>query len=140
MPDAQSSSSPDSLPLSGELLRALREQTGLSQNQARKAAGVGQSSLAQLSRLGPLDELKIDKALIDAVVDRTTAQRIVAAVIDLAVDDGLTVVAEGVEQIEQRDRLNALGCPVIQGFLYSPPVPAGEFGALLAAPTPLAVR
>lgn len=48
MPDAQPSSSPDRLPpLSGELLRALREQTGLSQNQARKAAGVGQSSLSR---------------------------------------------------------------------------------------------
>lgn len=47
MANAQTSSSPDRSTLSGELLRALREQTGLSQNQARKAAGVGQSSLSR---------------------------------------------------------------------------------------------
>ncbi len=58
-----------------------------------------------------------------------------AAVIALGHRLGLTVVAEGVETLAERDALRADGCDVIQGFLYSRPLPADECGELLAAGT-----
>ena len=89
--------------------------------------GVGQSSLSQLARLGPIDELKIDKAFIDDISTSKTACRIVGAIISVATGDGLNVVAEGVEDAGQRDQLYELGCPTIQGYFYSRPLPAAEF-------------
>ena len=89
--------------------------------------GVGQSSLSQLARLGPIDELKIDKAFIDDISTSNTASRVVGAIISVATSDGLNVVAEGVEDAAQRDQLSELGCPTIQGFLYSRPLPAAQF-------------
>jgi diguanylate cyclase (GGDEF)-like protein/PAS domain S-box-containing protein len=89
--------------------------------------GVGHSSLAQLARLGPIDELKIDKAFIDDIAVSTTACRVVGAIISVATGDGLNVVAEGVEEISQRDALRQLGCPTIQGYIYSRPLPGEEF-------------
>jgi diguanylate cyclase (GGDEF)-like protein/PAS domain S-box-containing protein len=81
--------------------------------------GVGQSSLSQLARLGRLDRLKIDKALIDDICESATASRVTQAIIDVARGDGLDIVAEGVEHPEQLAHLRELSCPIIQGFLYS---------------------
>jgi diguanylate cyclase (GGDEF)-like protein/PAS domain S-box-containing protein len=81
--------------------------------------GVGQSSLSQLARLGRLDRLKIDKALIDEICESETASRVTQAIIDVARGDGLDIVAEGVEHPEQLDHLRELSCPIIQGWLYS---------------------
>jgi diguanylate cyclase (GGDEF)-like protein len=89
--------------------------------------GIGQSSLSQLARLGSLDELKIDKAFIDDITTNRTAQRLTGAIIDVATGDGLTVVAEGVEEPEQLEVLRELGCPTVQGYLYSRPLPGPEF-------------
>jgi diguanylate cyclase (GGDEF)-like protein len=89
--------------------------------------GVGQSSLSQLARLGPIDELKIDKAFIDDISTNKTASRVVGAIINVATSDGLNVVAEGVEDVSQYRILRELGCPTIQGYLYSRPLPAEEF-------------
>jgi EAL domain-containing protein (putative c-di-GMP-specific phosphodiesterase class I) len=55
----------------------------------------------------------------------------VQAVIQLAHGLNFTVVAEGVETEEQRDKLEQLGCDCLQGFLLGRPMPAGEFEALL---------
>ncbi|HTU30055.1 MAG TPA: EAL domain-containing protein [Solirubrobacteraceae bacterium] len=81
--------------------------------------GVGQSSLSQLARLGRLDRLKIDKALIDEICESATASRVTQAIIDVARGDGLDIVAEGVEHPEQLEHLRELSCPIIQGWLYS---------------------
>lgn len=89
--------------------------------------GVGQSSLSQLARLGRLDRLKIDKALIDEVCESATASRVTQAIIDVARSDGLDIVAEGVEHPEQLARLRELSCPIIQGWLYSKALVPDEF-------------
>jgi diguanylate cyclase (GGDEF)-like protein/PAS domain S-box-containing protein len=89
--------------------------------------GVGQSSLSQLARLGRLDRLKIDKALIDEICESETASRVTQAIIDVARSDGLDIVAEGVEHPEQLDHLRELSCPIIQGWLYSKALVGDDF-------------
>jgi len=89
--------------------------------------GVGQSSLSQLARLGRLDRLKIDKALIDEICESATASRVTQAIIDVAQGDGLDIVAEGVEHPEQLTHLRELSCPIIQGWLYSKALHPREF-------------
>jgi EAL domain-containing protein (putative c-di-GMP-specific phosphodiesterase class I) len=92
--------------------------------------GTGYSSLAYLKRL-PAGEIKIDKSFVmemdrdreDAVIVRST--------IELAHSLGRPVVAEGVENDLVRRELEALGCDFGQGYLFSPPLPAGEFEAWL---------
>ncbi len=87
--------------------------------------GTGQSSLAYLSLL-PLSVLKIDKSFVNGM-DRSFADlAIVRAVLGLAQDMGVFVVAEGVETAEQRDRLTELGCSAAQGWLWSPALPLQE--------------
>ena len=94
--------------------------------------GVGFSSLSQLTSLPPVDILKIDKSFIDHVVD-ADHRAIVAAILSLAHALGLTAIAEGVEDRLQADELNALGCEVAQGYLFSKPVPPAQLLAMFAA-------
>jgi diguanylate cyclase (GGDEF)-like protein len=92
--------------------------------------GTGYSSLNYLKRF-PVDTVKIDRTFIrDLVVDPDDAA-IVSAILTIARQLGLNVVAEGVETEEQRIFLTERLCPQLQGFLLSPPVTADEFGALL---------
>ncbi len=82
--------------------------------------GTGYSSLSYLLRL-PIDIVKIDQSFI-ADVDRTTNGRaLVAVVTQLAHLVGLTVVAEGVETVQQRDAVRAAGCEQSQGYLFARP-------------------
>jgi diguanylate cyclase (GGDEF)-like protein len=92
--------------------------------------GTGYSSLDYLRRF-PIDILKIDKAFVDdlGAGDATLAQ----AIIDLGESFDLQVIAEGVEHESQRQRLLELGCSHGQGYYFSRPMPACEFGALLMA-------
>jgi diguanylate cyclase (GGDEF)-like protein len=92
--------------------------------------GTGYSSLDYLRRF-PIDILKIDKAFVDdlGAGDATLAQ----AIIDLGESFDLQVIAEGVEHESQRQRLLELGCSHGQGYYFSRPMPACEFGALLTA-------
>ena len=93
--------------------------------------GTGYSSLGYLHRF-PIDELKIDRSFVAGMEhDRRNAQ-LVQAIIGLARNLGVAVVAEGVETRAQLEALRALGCDYAQGFLFSVPVPAPEAEAMLA--------
>ncbi len=92
--------------------------------------GTGYSSLAYLTRL-PVTSLKIDRGFVAELVDRPRAATVAAAINGLGHELGLVVVAEGVETVEQRDALHAMGCRFAQGFLFGHPVPAEQVEQLL---------
>jgi diguanylate cyclase (GGDEF)-like protein len=92
--------------------------------------GTGYSSLAYLKRF-PLDVLKIDKSFIDDIPHQQDDMEIAAAIIDMGHTLGFKVLAEGVENQEQLDFLQAKGCDLYQGYLKSRPLPAEGFAALL---------
>ena len=87
--------------------------------------GIGYSSLAYLNRL-PLDEIKIDRSFVIGMIDDESSATIVRATVELGHGLGYAVVAEGVENAETRQRLTALGCDAIQGFLVARPMPADQ--------------
>ena len=87
--------------------------------------GIGYSSLAYLNRL-PLDEIKIDRSFVIGMMDDESSATIVRATVELGHGLGYAVVAEGVENAETRQRLTALGCDAIQGFLIARPMPADQ--------------
>jgi diguanylate cyclase (GGDEF)-like protein/PAS domain S-box-containing protein len=94
--------------------------------------GTGYSSLAYLKRF-PIDVLKIDQSFIRDMTWDSNDAVIVKSVISLAHNMKLRVVAEGVESQEQLTCLRDLGCDVIQGYLFSKPVSAEDFGEMLSA-------
>lgn len=83
--------------------------------------GTGYASLAYLTSF-PLDMLKIDRGLVTEIVRREPDRIVVKALISLARELGLTVVAEGVESAEQLALLEDWGCNLYQGFWGSPPL------------------
>jgi EAL domain-containing protein (putative c-di-GMP-specific phosphodiesterase class I) len=91
--------------------------------------GTGYSSLAYLQKL-PIDKLKLDKSLIDGTGELKAAA-IVQAVTALSRALGLKVVAEGVETQAQQQFLRVAGCHLLQGYLFSPAVSAGEIDAFI---------
>jgi diguanylate cyclase (GGDEF)-like protein/PAS domain S-box-containing protein len=92
--------------------------------------GTGYASLANLKRL-PIDELKIDKSLIDEILTQSVDWAIVRAITDVARALNLSVVAEGVESEAQAETLTQLGIDTLQGFRFSHPVPRHELRSLL---------
>ena len=92
--------------------------------------GTGWSSLSCLRRF-PLDRLKIDRSFMRDITTQPAAEAVVSSILDLARNLGFTCIAEGVETVEQREYLNEKKCAEIQGFLYSPALPAPECAALM---------
>ncbi|MPQ96680.1 EAL domain-containing protein [Modestobacter sp. I12A-02628] len=91
--------------------------------------GTGYTSIGQLRTL-PVDVLKIDRSFVAAT--DLGSEELVALMVRAAHTFGLTVVAEGVEEVEQLDRLRADACDHAQGYLLSRPLAAEQAGALLA--------
>ena len=92
--------------------------------------GTGYSSLSYLKRM-PLDQLKIDQSFVRDLLTDVNDATIAKTIIALAHNLGLMVIAEGVEQLEQRDLLFSHDCDAFQGYLFSRPVPLGELEKLL---------
>ena len=92
--------------------------------------GTGYSALAYLKKFD-IDYLKIDRSFIHNLSPGSNDMALCEAIIVMAHKLGLRVIAEGVKTIEQRDLLAAAGCDYGQGYLFSEPVPAEQFEALL---------
>ena len=85
--------------------------------------GTGFSSLSSVTRM-PVDEIKIDRSFVDEMIDSAAAGAVVRGAVELGTRLGVRVVAEGIETIEQRAALIALGCPSAQGYHFCKPMPA----------------
>ncbi len=99
--------------------------------------GTGFSSLSILDQL-PLDTLKVDRAFIKDIIAGGENGDLARLIIAMAKSLQLSLVAEGVETQDHLDFLKSNGCDEYQGFFLSPPVPADQFGELLAANNRLA--
>ena len=88
--------------------------------------GTGYSSMQHLHRL-PVDQIKIDRSFVGRMTYDESAAAIVRASINLAVDLGLTTVAEGIDNTATLELVSQLGCSELQGYLVHPPVPVHEF-------------
>ena len=93
--------------------------------------GTGFSSLSYLKRL-PIDVLKIDQSFVHDVTTDPDDAAVVMAIVTLAHNLRLKVVAEGVERKEQWRFLNLIRCDEVQGYLFSRPLPAQEMEQVLA--------
>ena len=108
-----------------EALRAMGIRTALDD------FGTGYSSLTYLQQL-PIHTLKIDQAFINRMHDEQSTRTITAAIISLAQQLGISVVAEGVETENQRELLISFDCNTIQGYLVSQPLTSADFRLWLA--------
>lgn len=93
--------------------------------------GTGFSSLSYLKKL-PIDTLKIDKSFIDTVLTDSATRIITESIINMVKALGIESIAEGVEEEQQYKYLHAIGCDVIQGYLFSKPLSPEEFEAVVS--------
>jgi diguanylate cyclase (GGDEF)-like protein len=118
-----------------DVVQALRDLRSMGVRIAIDDFGTGFSSLSRLDRL-PVDVLKIDRSFVAAIQDQFGDAPLVAAVVALGHALGLTLVAEGIEDVHQRERLAELGCDEGQGYLFGRPMPPELVGRLKLPPIP----
>ncbi len=88
--------------------------------------GTGHGGLAYLQKLG-MDIVKIDKMFVDPLGQETSTARIADAIVELAENLGMGIIAEGVETYDQILHLRRLGVTAAQGYIFAAPLPAEEF-------------
>ena len=113
------------------MLRRLRQ---LGVSIALDDFGTGYSALSYLRKF-PLDKIKIDRSFVTDIATRSDQVAIIQAVLSIARALGMTVTAEGVETVVQKDFLKALGCDNAQGFLFGKPVPFEQIAEIIATHT-----
>ncbi|MBI5321435.1 EAL domain-containing protein [Bradyrhizobium sp.] len=103
--------------------------------------GTGYSSLTYLQSF-PFDKIKIDRSFVKDITENAGSLYIVRAVAALANGMGMAATAEGVETAEQLDKIAAVGCTEMQGFLFSKPLPVAEIERLFLSrfPKPVAAK
>jgi len=117
--------------LTPEMLSVVQAIHGLGVGLSVDDFGTGFSSLSNLANL-PVSEVKIDRSFIEQCVEKSRLQALALAVIGIGRNLNLTVVAEGVETLEQSKMLTQHSCPVAQGYLYARPLKPMDVGAWLA--------
>ncbi len=103
--------------------------------------GTGYSSLTYLQSF-PFDKIKIDRSFVKDITENAGSLYIVRAVAALANGMGMAATAEGVETSEQLDKIAAVGCTEMQGYLFSKPLPMAEIERLFLSrfPKPAAAK
>jgi predicted signal transduction protein with EAL and GGDEF domain len=99
--------------------------------------GTGYSSMSLMKQF-PIDTIKIDRSFVRDLPDDSEDQAIAQAIIHMGKALGMTIVAEGVETIEQHAFLRHHGCDEMQGYLFSKPLPASNMAELLHSTPTLA--
>ncbi len=99
--------------------------------------GTGYSSMSLMKQF-PIDTIKIDRSFVRDLPDDSEDRAIAQAIIRMGKALGMTVVAEGVETVEQLAFLRHHGCDEMQGYLFSKPLPASKMAELLQSPPVLA--
>ncbi len=100
--------------------------------------GTGYSSLGYLSRY-PVDKIKIDRSFVSNLGNDPEAEAVIRAIVKLSKALNLNIVAEGVETRAQKSLLRQCGCNIIQGFLFSRPVPVGNIDTIMRGDGKLAI-
>ena len=113
-----------------EAVKTLNQLIGLELKLSIDDFGTGYSSLSYLKRF-PLHELKIDRSFLKDITTDWEDRALVSAMIYLAHEFNLKVVAEGIEKQEQLDILASLGCDEYQGYFFSRPVSALDLTPIL---------
>ncbi len=117
--------------------KVLREIKDLGVRIALDDFGVGYSSLRYLERF-PIDVLKLDRSFVSRVSDPTCrGYRLLRPIIQLGMALDLQIVAEGIETVEQGERMRDLGCHQAQGYYYGPPMPLDDVVEFLEAGLPV---
>lgn len=93
--------------------------------------GTGHSSLSRLTTL-PISEVKIDRSFVSDLTVTRKGTAVIRTIVALARALGLRVIAEGVETLGQQEALYRQGCTLMQGYLFSPPIPGSEIPAWVA--------
>lgn len=101
--------------------------------------GTGYSSMSNLQEF-PLDQLKIDISFVSKMCESAENAEIVKAIVNLAHNLGLNVVAEGVEELSQQEMLREMGCEFGQGYLFSRPVSVASVEAYFQGEHELGIK
>ncbi|KQS75238.1 hypothetical protein ASG25_21040 [Rhizobium sp. Leaf384] len=97
--------------------------------------GSGYASIGYLSRLN-FHKLKIDRSFVSALTTKPDADKMIRSIVSLGLAMGLTITAEGVEDVIQHDILKAVGCDQLQGFLFHRPCSRSELEKILSRARP----